>query len=126
VARVRTGRPKQRGRRSTRCTLRVARRSAVQHRADTIRQLKAVVVTAPEALRAQLRNLPTPPSSTPALLHTAAALGPAVGDPLDVAVAEPLVAAKVTLRTLARRWQRLSEEIAELKQLITPCPAAVL
>jgi transposase len=85
-----------------------------------MRQLKAVLVTAPEALRAQLRNLPDA-----ALIGTCAALRPAVGDPLNVAVAEPLIAVKVTLRTLARRWQALTAEVNELEELITPLVAAL-
>ncbi len=60
-----------------------------------------------------------------ALIRTCAALRPAVGDPRDVAVAEPLIAAKVTLRTLARRYQALTEELDELDQLITPLVAAL-
>jgi transposase len=121
LGQVRTGQPKQRGGSVDALrTLRVARRSAVQHRADVMRQLKAVLVTAPEALRAQLRNLPDA-----ALIGTCAALRPAVGDPLNVAVAEPLIAVKVTLRTLARRWQALTAEVNELEELITPLVAAL-
>jgi transposase len=121
LAQVRTGAPKQRGGSVDALrTLRVARRSAVQHRADVMRQLKAIVVTAPETLREQLRGLPDA-----ALIRTCAALRPVVGDPLDVAVAEPVTAAKVALRTLARRWQALTEEIAQLEELITPLVAAL-
>jgi len=50
LARVRTGHPKQRGGPVDALrTLRVARRSAVAQRADVMRQLKAVLVTAPES-----------------------------------------------------------------------------
>lgn len=121
LAQVRTGQPKQRGGTVDALrALRIARRSAVQHRADVMRQLKAIVVTAPDVLRAQLRALPDT-----ALIRTCAALRPAVGDPLDVAVAEPLIAAKVALRSLARRWQALTGDITELDQLITPLVAAL-
>src|SRR3954468_2005988 len=121
LAQVRTGKPKQRGGPVDALrTLRVARRSAVQQRADVMRQLKAVLVTAPDALRGQLRTLPNA-----ALIRTCAALRPLVGDPLEVAVADPLIAAKVTLRALARRWQALAEEIEEFDQLITPLVAAL-
>lgn len=56
LAQVRTGVPKQRGGPVDALrTLRVARRSAVQHRADTMRQLKAIIVTAPGAAGATAR-----------------------------------------------------------------------
>jgi transposase len=121
LGQVRTGKPKQRGGPVDALrTLRLARRSAVGHRADVMRQLKAVIVTAPDTLREQLRHLPNA-----VLIRTCAVLRPNVGDPLDVAVAEPLTAAKVTLRALARRWQTLTEEINEFDELITPLVAAL-
>jgi hypothetical protein len=64
-------------------------------------------------------------SSYAIMIRTCAALRPAVGDPLDVAVAEPLVATKVALRSLARRYQQLTEDIAELDGLQTPLIAAL-
>ena len=121
LGQVQTGTPKQRGGPIDALrTVRVARRSAVQHRATVMRQLKALIVTAPDSLRGQLRDLPDG-----ALIRTCAALRPAVGDPLDVAVAEPLVASKVALRSLARRYQQLTEDIAELDELQTPLVAAL-
>lgn len=121
LAGVRTGQPKQRGGPVDALrTLRIARRSAVAHRADAIRQLKAVIVTAPEALRAQLRGLPDA-----TLIRTCTGLRPALGDPLDVAIADPTVATKVTLRVLARRWQALTTELADLDELILPLVAAL-
>ncbi len=121
LGRVRTGQSKQRGGSVDALrTLRVARRSAMQQRGDVMRQLKAVLVTAPEVLRAQLRTL-----SDVRLIRTCAGLRPMLGDPLDVAVAEPLVATKVTLRTLARRWQALTLELKDLDELITPLVAAL-
>jgi transposase len=113
LARVRTGVPKQRGGPVDALrALRVARRSAVQHRADVMRQLKALIVTAPDTLLAQLRPLPDA-----TLIRTCAGLRPNLGDPLDVAVAEPAVATKVALRALARRWQTLTVEITDLDTL---------
>ncbi|MCF6475391.1 IS110 family transposase [Nonomuraea sp. MG754425] len=54
----RTGTPKQRdGRIEALRNLRIARRSAIDQRADTQRRLKALIVTAPDALRQQLRGL---------------------------------------------------------------------
>lgn len=118
---VQTGTPKQRGGPVDALrTLRVARRSAVQHRATVMRQLKALIVTAPDGLRTQLRELPDA-----ALIRTCAALRPAVGDPLDVAVAEPAVASKVAVRSLARRHQQLTQDIAELDELLAPLVAAL-
>ncbi|WP_230393996.1 IS110 family transposase [Plantactinospora alkalitolerans] len=58
LARERTGVPKQRdGRVEALRNLRVARRSAVDQRADTQRQIKTLIVTAPDELRARLRGL---------------------------------------------------------------------
>uniref|UniRef100_UPI00217591B3 IS110 family transposase n=1 Tax=Microbispora sp. H10670 TaxID=2729108 RepID=UPI00217591B3 len=55
----RTGTPKQRdGRIEALRNLRVARRSAVDQRAEAQRQIKALIVTAPDELRERLRRLP--------------------------------------------------------------------
>lgn len=66
--------------------------------------------------------------STPALIvihrSRASSFTPIV-DPNDVAVAEPLTATKVSLRSLARRWQALTEDLLELDALITPLVAAL-
>ena len=121
LGRVQTGTPKRRGGPIDALrTLRVARRSAVQHRATVMRQLKALLITAPEELRGQLRTLPDR-----ALIRTCAALRPAVGDPLDIAVTEPVIASKVALRSLARRYQQLTTDIDELDALLTPLVAAL-
>ena len=83
--------------------LRAARRSAVKARAQGAKQLKALLVTAPEDLRAELRSL-----STAKLVRRAAGFRP--GDlPGDVAAAT-----KFALRSIARRHRALSEEIREL------------
>lgn len=84
--------------------LRVARRAAVTHRADVQRRLRALIVTAPESLREQLRTL-----ALAELLATCAALRPDRAR-LD----DPTQATKRALRVLARRHGALSEEIAEL------------
>jgi transposase len=84
--------------------LRVARRAAVAHRADTQRRIRALIVTAPEGLRATLRTLPLSE-----LLATCTAMRP------DRArLAEPVQATKRALRVLARHHATLTEEIAEL------------
>jgi transposase len=83
--------------------LRIARRSAMKARTQAGNQIHAVVDTAPEELRRRF-----------------------VGRPTDTIVAEaarfhrrrlvdtPLEAARFTLRSLARRWQQLDEEMSVL------------
>ena len=116
LARVRTGVPKARhGQVEALRNLRVARRSAVEQRADCQRQIKTLIVTAPEDLRTRLRAL-----GDTQLLRTCLTLRPdteRVGDPQQ--------AAKVALRNLARRHTALSQEIAELDTLIEPLVAAI-
>ncbi len=83
--------------------LRAARRSAVKARAQAANQLKGMLITAPEDLRAGLRGL-----STAKLVRKASGFRP--GDlPGDVASAT-----KLALRSVARRHRQLSEEIREL------------
>src|ERR671910_2831906 len=83
--------------------LRAARRSAVKARTQAANQLQALRVTAPEQLLNRLRTL-----STKELVCVAARfrLG---DDPRDVPTAT-----KFALRSVARRYEALSEEIAEL------------
>jgi transposase len=88
-------------------TLHVARRSALKARTQAANQLRALLVTAPEELRAQLRGL-----STAKLVATAARFRP--GDPKDLRAMT-----KLAMRSVARRHQRLSEEIVELDEQIT-------
>ena len=84
-------------------TLRSARRSAVKARAQAANLLKAMLVIAPEALRRRLRDLPTK--------ELVAVVGRfrLCGEPDDVEAAT-----KFALRSVARRYQVLSEEIAGL------------
>ena len=83
--------------------LRSARRSAVKARTQAANLLQAMLVTAPEELRRRLRGLPTKE-----LVAVAARFRPG-GAPEDVAAAT-----KFALRSVARRHEALSEEIAEL------------
>jgi transposase len=83
-------------------TLRIARRSAQKMRTQAVNQMKAVVVTAPEALRQQLRDLPAA-----RLAAISAALRPG-------AVTTPSAAAKMTLRCLATRYLVLTGELQVL------------
>ena len=83
--------------------LRVARRSAVKARTQAANQLHALVSTAPGELREVLRGLPTK--------HLA---GKAARFRCGVGPADPAAATKFALRSVARRYRALSEEIAEL------------
>ena len=116
LAAHRTGTPKHRtGQVEALRNLRVARRSAVAQRADVQRQLKALLVTACEPLRSQLRTL-----STRQLVATCAAARP---DPARAG--EPATATRLAMRALARRHRQLSTEIDELDQLIVPLVTAI-
>jgi transposase len=83
-------------------SLRVARATAMKARTQAINALKGLLVTAPAELREQLRGL-----SAMRLVQTAAALelGP---------VTTPVAAATLGLRSLGRRYQALSAELAVL------------
>jgi transposase len=109
LARVRIGVPKQRdGRVEALRAIRVARRSAITHRAETQRQIKMLIVTAPEPLRDQLRGL-----TDRQLIETCAGMRPDRGRAGD-----PAAATKIALRSLGRRHQRLTIEIDDLDQLL--------
>lgn len=86
--------------------LRSARQSAVKARTQAANQLQALLVTAPENLRHRLRELPT----KNLVDACCARLRPGAG-PNDVQRAT-----KFALRSVARRYQLLSEEIAELDE----------
>jgi transposase len=116
LAGERAGVPKQRdGRIEAVRNLRVARRSAIDQRADAQRQIKTLIVTAPDQLRQRLRGL-----SVKALITTCATLRP---DRTDAA--SPITAVTIALRSLARRHQYLTAEITDLDQLLKPLVAAV-
>ena len=83
--------------------LRAARRSAVKARTQAANQLRGIRVTAPEVLRQRLRGL-----STKELVAAAVRFRPG-DDPEDVGQAT-----RFALRSVARRYRALSEEIAEL------------
>ncbi|MFF3441675.1 hypothetical protein [Streptosporangium sp. NPDC002721] len=92
--------------------LRIARCSAVRQRATTQRQLKALIVTAPEPVRA--------PLATRELIAVCAALRPDWARHDD-----PATAVKIASRSLARRHQHLAEEIDDLDELIEPLVQAI-
>ena len=116
LSRVRTGLPKRRdGQVEALRNLRVARRSAVPQRADCLRRIKTLIITAPQRLRGRLRGL-----SDGRLLETCAGLRPDL-----TAVGEPEQAVKVALRMLDRRHAALRAEIVDLDALITPLIATI-
>lgn len=83
--------------------LRTSRSSALSARTATINQIKAMLVTAPEHLRARYRGL-----SNTKLIAALVASRPAT---------TPVTAAEATaysLRVLARRWVALTEQIDDL------------
>jgi transposase len=90
--------------------LRSARQSAVKARTQAANQLQALLVSAPENLRHRLRELPTKN-----LVDSCARLRPGAA-PNDVQKATKFALRSVALRSVARRYQLLSEEIAELDE----------
>lgn len=103
--------------------LRIARHSGVDDRADATRQIKSLLITAPEELRAGLRGL-----STTVLVRTCAHLRPAPVTPTSGGASARglvLAATKTALRSLARRHQRLTAEITDLEKIITVLVSAI-
>lgn len=88
-------------------TLKVAHRQAVKFKTPAANQLHALVMIAPEQLRADLRRI-----SARRLARKASRLR--CGSEL----ADSTAATKFALRSVARRYLRLSEEIAALKEQI--------
>lgn len=91
--------------------LRIARCSARKERTQAINQMRSIITTAPDELRAELRGLPLGK-----LLARTSAFRPGP-------TAEVTNATKLTLRVLARRVQALQAELrlldAELRPLVT-------
>lgn len=87
--------------------LRVARRSAVKARTQAANQLHALLSTAPDELREGLRGLPTK--------HLA---GRAARFRCGSGPVGPTAATKLAMRSVARRYRMLSEEISELDDRI--------
>jgi transposase len=109
-----SGTPKTRdGRVEAIRALRVVRRGAVKARTQAMNQLKGLIVTAPADLRETLRGLPTA-----GLIATCARLRPHLDGRSETAVIS--ASTKSALRHLARRYQQLSQEIAELDAELHP------
>jgi transposase len=96
--------------------LRVARGSAVDMRARVLRQMKTLIVNAPDVVRAELRGLRTAHK----LIAACVAKRPDLNR-----VGDPTVAVVITLRSLARRHRDLSAEIEELNALLEPLVQAI-
>ena len=90
--------------------LRTTRKTAVKCRRATLQQLHNTVVAAPEEVRDQVRNL-----TRMQRLRTCAAWRP---DTLGYR--DPVVATRLSLKSLARRILDLNDEIADLDRLIGP------
>jgi transposase len=84
-------------------TLRVARQSALKARTQAANELHALVVTAPEAIRAQLRQLKLPKLVTRAVAFRR-----------SKQLTTPTAATNLALKSIAMRYQHLSAEIDEL------------
>ncbi len=94
---------------------RVARRSALKSRVATLAQLRALIVTAPEPLRAQVRDL-----DTATIVATAARWRPGPPDTVTAAT-------KTAMRELALRVQFLDDQIDRIdthqnKLVADTCP----
>jgi transposase len=108
-----TGRPKTRvGNVEAIRVLRIARCSARKERTQAINQMRSIITTAPEELRAELRGLPLGQ-----LLARAAGFRP--GAARDVTSAT-----KLAVRVLARRVQTLQAELQLLDGELRPLVAA--
>jgi transposase len=93
--------------------LRVARVGAMKARTQAGNQLRDLITTAPERLRAELSHL-----STPRRVRAAAAF--TCGDAGD-----PAEGAKAAMASVARRWQDLDTEITRLEAVLEQLVARV-
>ena len=87
--------------------LRVAFTSARRARTQVALQIRDLIVTAPDELRAVLGSL-----------STADRVARCARFRLGADASEPLAATRLALRTLARRYEALSEEMRELEQVL--------
>jgi hypothetical protein len=90
--------------------LRATRRTAVKARRAALQQLRNAIVAAPDKTRDRLRG-----RSRMQLIR-----GLAASRPNPLAFRDPETATQIALRSLARRILELTDEIADLDELITP------
>jgi transposase len=90
--------------------LRVTRHTAVRARRNALQLLRMSIVSAPEELRDQVRNL-----TRMQLIRTCVAWRPNATN-----AADPVTATRIALKSLARRMLQLGDEIAVLDELIAP------
>jgi transposase len=117
LSRVATAQPKaQNGSVEVIRMLRITRGTAIKARTQSMNALQAIIVTAPDRLREQLRAL-----NGRHLIKHCASLRPAVSDLVQLAAAPEqllIAGAKTALRELAQRWTALDQQIKALdKQL---------
>ena len=90
--------------------LRLTRSTAVRARTKALQLLRHHIVSAPDEVRDQVRNL-----TRMQLIRTCAAWRPDT-----VGYRDPVVATRISLKSLARRILELNDEIADLDALIEP------
>ena len=95
--------------------LRVTRAHAVRERRSALQLLRMSIVSAPEVLRDQVRHL-----TRMQLIRTLAAWRPDVSNATD-----PVTAYRVSMKSLARRYLELTDEITDLDELINPIVEAL-
>ncbi|MFJ5979297.1 IS110 family transposase [Pseudarthrobacter oxydans] len=95
--------------------LRITRAHAVRERRSALQLLRMSIVSAPEELRDQVRHL-----TRMQLIRTLAAWRPNVSNATD-----PITAYRVSMKSLARRYLELTDEITDLDELINPIVQAL-
>jgi transposase len=90
--------------------LRVTRAHAVRERRSASQLLRMTIISAPDELRDQVRDL-----TRMQLIRLLAAWRPDV-----VNASDPMTAYRVSLKSLARRYLELTDEVVDLDELITP------
>jgi transposase len=93
--------------------LRTTRQTAIKARRAALQQLRNTIIAAPDEVRDQLRR-----RSRMQLIR-----GLAASRPNTIAFRDPDVATRIALRSFARRILELTDEIAELDELIGPLVA---
>jgi transposase len=93
--------------------LRATRQTAVKARRAALQHLRCTIIAAPDSVRDQLRT-----RTRMQLIR-----GLAASRPDTIAYRDPAIATRIALRSLARRILELSDEIAELDELIGPLVA---